>query len=126
MAISIVWDSETTMRHVYEGSWRWDDLYAVLEETTATLEDYEHVVDIIADFSNSSMLPPGPTSHFKHIEGFIKHPRVGKVIAVGTNTIIETFMRIFMRFTRSNDHFLFASTLEEAHDKLNDLDHSGK
>jgi len=120
MAISTIWESETTVRHIYEGSWRWDDLYAVLDETTTVLEDHEYVVDIIADFSNSSMLPPGPTSHFKHIEVFIKHPRVGKVVAVGTNTIIETFARIFMRFTRSNDRFLFAATLEEAHAKLAD------
>ena len=120
MTISIEWESETIIRHVFDGAWKWEDLYASVEEIISALNDQEHTVDIITDFSSSSMVPPGPTSQFKYVEGFLNHPKIGKIILVGANIIIETFMRIFMRFTRSRDRFLFAATLDEAHAKLAD------
>jgi hypothetical protein len=116
MGVTTKWFNEehSAIHHIYEGRWTWEEMYAILDEAVEMLETVDHMVDLIADMQNASLLPSGTVGQFNRIRGLLNHPQVGSVIVVGASRLVQTFAEVFKKVSPNlQQEILFASDLTE-------------
>jgi hypothetical protein len=76
VSIGVVWDNDekSIIRCDFNGKWRWDDLFAALDQIRGMSAAVPHTVDAIIDFTHASYIPTGSIFSF---EG--QHQRVARV-----------------------------------------------
>lgn len=102
------------------GHWTWDDHFNAVQEAYAMISAVPHEVDVIVTGVNNRM--PGGRM-LEHIEALREgRPRnFGVLVLVSNNRLLRTMHDLFTRFYRSTTPLLFAQSLNDA---LNLLDES--
>ena len=122
MPITSIWDNneKTVLRHVYDGSWTWNDFKANLLKSRAMLDGIQHKVDLIIDTRNGKLLPDGGVGSLHTLRGG-NHPNLGKTVLVGSNLFISRLYGAFHRAYSDNEHALaLAPSLEVGRRMISD------
>jgi hypothetical protein len=67
MPITVVWDNDqkTILHYTYTGKWTWAEYEAVVDQAAQLVKDIDYQIDVIADFSETSLLPDQAIHGFK-------------------------------------------------------------
>jgi hypothetical protein len=119
MAIALDWDDEsrTTFLQQFVGSWTWQELYDVWEQTDQIMADVPYEVDFILDFTEGSILPEYFFSNLRVMGNLNAATRVGVRVVVGSSSMLERFWEVFQRAypkAASTFNIQMAGSLEEA------------
>lgn len=127
MPIQAVWDDEsrTTIRYVITGHWTWDEMNAAVAVSNAWLDEVNHKIDFIHDMSRSEGIPPGALSQLKRYIGK-EHPNTGHSVVIGpeksvTNSVARGLLDMVQKLYKRDWGFMFASSLEEARQRLHEV-----
>lgn len=107
MGVNVQWANpeRTIIYFVFERQWSWDDMQDARAEQHAMLAEVPHLVDVIMDFTESSLLPRNPIAHLRGLSTG-RPPNTGIVILVGANVLIQTVARMYGRLY-SGEHLRF-------------------
>ncbi len=117
MGVSTQWDNEekTVIRYVYEGRWTWDEYYPAHQEAREMTKSVEHIVHVIVDVRNSTLLPKGALTHSRSALDN-KPANEGITVIVGANFFIQVMANAARRIDPEPcKRYRFGSTIEEAH-----------
>ena len=66
MPVNVTWgnDAKTFVIFAFEGNWTWEDYYQGRKRGIELGNEVPHVVNLIVDYSKSSMFPRNMLSHF--------------------------------------------------------------
>ncbi|MDX1992404.1 MAG: hypothetical protein SF029_08445 [bacterium] len=118
MGISVSWydQSHQALLFTYQRPWKWHEFDQAVAAMLAALDDSPRTVDLIFDISAAGLPPSGDLSRFKRVSE-INHPRSGKVIFVGGQSLVmnlvDLLIKLYGRAFRPPD-FIFVLSLEEA------------
>lgn len=115
MTISVIWDNpeKTTIRFIFEGKWKLDDLYPVLDEHSTMMSSIDHIVDAIVDMRASPVIPSNVLSIRSRQER--KRPQNNGIsVVVGGGAFVKTIALMYQKLVSTNMSMNFADTLEEA------------
>ncbi len=124
MSIKVDWDNEnkTTILYIFQGSWRWDDLYASIDKANAMIAGVDHEVHAIIDMQDSSFVPTDLLSRIGNFRTRIR-PNAGVHVLVGTNLFIQTVYNMYCKIDpRGGEDFEIVSTLDEARELLANIE----
>jgi hypothetical protein len=117
MPVTVFWEDpeKTVVRYDFQGSWTWDELYAVYYEAIGMEKSVTHRVDVILDMSTSSRIPGNAILHVKNLAE--KQPsNMGISVFVTRNPFIVSMYNMAVRvYGKVAFYFRIAKTLDEAH-----------
>lgn len=97
MAIDLYWDDDelTTLLCVFDGRWKWDELYATLRTIKHITEDVTHEVTAIIDIRKGMSFPGGSPLNLQSLENAKQLLKMGEsgtgvIVIVGANAVIRT------------------------------------
>jgi len=103
----------------FEGRWIWDDYYSQRDTINQKIEQIPHLVNMIVDITNGSLLPQNVLSHTGTAVRKAPH-NLGIIVIVGPNLALRTFFQFFKRMygmfqPNQEKNLHMVATLEEAH-----------
>lgn len=128
MSIKVLWDNpeKTIIRYAYDGRWSLDEFNDAYVEARKLLDTVDHLVDFIIDVRSSPLIPNGVLSRGRNVV-LAPHPNEGRTMIIGASSFVRAMADIFQKIygVRGNRiPFLFATTLEDAHVRLAQREHS--
>ncbi|MEM6283256.1 MAG: hypothetical protein AAF787_13765 [Chloroflexota bacterium] len=127
MTLELTWDNDdhTCLLMTFDQLWSWAEVRRIVRVGAVMLNDGNtHPVDIILDGSRTITLMKSDTHvHTRQILANVRqHPRVGRIVVVGSSAITNSFLMVFLRVAAGsiNEDYLFFGTLEEARQHLTD------
>src|SRR5262245_51796 len=98
MPVNIYWDNEekTIVRMEYVGRWTWEELFTATTQSHTMLDEVAHKVDFIHVWLQSDGMPPSVLVHAKNLIEK-RHPNVGVVVLVWSNTLIKAMWTAFSK-----------------------------
>src|SRR3990172_4939284 len=123
MTIEVNWDSEkhTIVRYVFQKGWSWDEVDPAFKAAAALMDTVDYKVDVIMDFSPSSLLvPKGAFTHAQRALSNPRHPNIATTVVVGSRFVqaITDLARKVARKSANDWDLLFTITLAEAYNAL--------
>lgn len=106
MGIRIEWDDEakTIIRHIYDGIWKLEDYYKLIDENYRQIDSVNHRVDIINDLRNMVGVPPGMATAIRYaarkahsnegINVIVASPKFVQILVDATNKAIGDFTEV--------------------------------
>lgn len=102
------------MLFVFEGRWTWNELADAVSIANLLLGPTQYEVDIIAEMSRSTWVPPRALAHLRRIASRI-HPRTGVLVVVGGPRFLPVLGDMFARLYRHLAHdAFFTDSMKEA------------
>ncbi len=129
MEHSVSWyNPERTIIHVkLVGSWTWQDLHHVTEQSNALQDSVMHGTHVIYDFAQADgSIPEGAISHARRLFDN-EHPNDLLIIVVGVSRFASSLLAMVSRIYKRDSlfgKFRFAETLSEAHVMIAEYDRS--
>jgi hypothetical protein len=67
MSVNVEWDDseQRILRYTYEAGWTWEEYAAAVAEATRLVVKVDGQIDVIGDFSKSTLLPERALSNFR-------------------------------------------------------------
>lgn len=128
MTVTVIWDDDdkTIQRFIYDGMWTWDELYGALSKGHQMLDTVDYPVDSIVDMSGTNFIPSGAMLHLKRVFSIgSAHPNYSGITvfleAEGFIRAVHMMVRDVYPESAQNIDFIFASSLEEAHNIIRSL-----
>lgn len=122
MAITTIWDndSKTIIRHIYEGTWTWDDFYNSMKAASDMVATVNHAVGLIIDLRDSNLIPQGLVTHINRLHSGKPTWTPYLTVLVGANAFVKAlygaFRGITARTSRSTgQQFIMTASIEEAY-----------
>jgi hypothetical protein len=116
MPITVQWDSDekSVVRYTFESKWTWDEYHAAIAQAFDMVKDLPYVVNMILDFSQSTVLPSNALSHFS--SSMKTPPREFDVaVVISKSGFIETLVAVFRRLSsKTGEKLVVRKSLEEA------------
>lgn len=131
MLITVSWDDDAKTRLLVQFGefWTWGDVEEVLKAGGKLLDEDTRGtrIDVIVDGSNTMTLMKSDTHErvgevLARVHG---HPRVNRVVIVGSGAITNSFLSLFLRISTrgvSTGGYEFFSTVAAARDYLSEPD----
>ncbi len=118
MPVQMRWDNEekTILVAAYVGSWTWEEFFAARDQANRQLDEVDHQVDIIHDWSQSGGFPHNIFANAKSLIPKM-HPRTARNVHVGVSPYFMTMWQLFSRLyaaVAGEKKFVFVNTLDEA------------
>jgi hypothetical protein len=116
MPVTVDWYTREQNIVVYQfvHPWTWDDYHAAAKKAWVMINNVQHIVDIILDFSSSHSIPAHAVKHFKR-EATHPHANRGLIIIVGANAFIRAVGKKLVKAYASMAQSLqYAATYDEA------------
>lgn len=124
MSIGVRWGNpaQTIIHLEFKRGWKWQDVYAALQQADDMITSVEHVVHLLIDVRGAGGIPVD----FMTVAGDMfaqgsARPNEGKRVVVGAGTLGRlAYNGLASAFSRQlkNRAFLFASSMDEAQDML--------
>ena len=123
MTIEVNWDSEkhTIVRYVFQKGWSWDEVDPAFKAAAALMDTVDYKVDVIMDFSLSSLLvPKGAFTHAQRALSNPRHRNIATTVVVGSRFVqaITDLARKVARRSADEWELMFTTTLAEAYNVL--------
>ena len=123
MTIEVNWDNEkhTIVRYIFQKGWSWDEVDPAFKIADSLMSSVDHKVDVIMDFSPSSLLvPKGAFTHAQRALSNARHPNLATTVIVGSRFVqaITDLARKVARRSAGDWDLLFTTTLAEAYSML--------
>lgn len=126
MAITVTWDDDeqTRVRCTFQGDWRWEELYAALDEGEKMAMGASRPVDAVIDMTHGSPLPGGAVLNEEARQNASKlanraQPDRGFIAIVGAHPMLKTLFGLFKGlFGKQAEGVFFAESLDDARQKL--------
>lgn len=116
MPITVQWDSEekSVVHYAFEGKWTWDEYHAAIAQAFEMVKDLPYVVNMILDFTQSSVFPSNALSHFS--SSMKTPPREFDVaVVISKSGFVETLVAVFRRLSsKMGEKLVVRKTLDEA------------
>jgi hypothetical protein len=116
MSITVGWDNneKTILIYHYEGKWSWAEYNASISQAEQLLAGRTSPVDVIANFSQSTLLPASALSGFK--KSMDSRPiNFRLAVLVTQGELIPRLVDIFRKvYSKIGDKLVVARTVEEA------------
>jgi hypothetical protein len=98
MTITVDWDdaAKSTVLYKYTGRWNWDEYAAATKRGLELATSVDYVLDVIADFTDTSMMPSNAMSNLRNSW----QQRVGRyhtIVLVTRSTFFDALMSVFKR-----------------------------
>lgn len=117
MGVQVTWDNEahTILHYKMEGRWRWNELYAAVEEGHILNDDPSQEVYAIVNLERSLGIPPSAMTQFGGL-ATLTRPNTKVVIIVGGGGFVSTLIKIFSRIYQGvGVHTCWVATMAEAY-----------
>ncbi|GAB4549906.1 MAG: hypothetical protein OHK0023_15130 [Anaerolineae bacterium] len=120
MSITVQWDDATytVLRYTYTTRWTWADYEAAVTSAGVMVKadaQTNQLVDVIADFSQSAMLPDHALANFRRSLQSQNAIAFGVTVLVTHNQFMRSMIEVFGRLNRQvNNRLRVANSLEEA------------
>jgi hypothetical protein len=120
MHITVQWDDEshTILRYTYTSRWTWADYESAVAKARELLNaeaQPNRLVDVIADFSHSSVLPDHAIANFRRSLQTENAIAFGITVLITGNQFIRTMVEVFGRLNqRTSAKLRTANNLDEA------------
>ena len=123
MTIEVNWDNEkhTIIRYIFQKGWIWDEVDAAFKAADKLMSEVDHKVDVIMDFSPSSLLvPKGAFTHAQRALSNERHANLSTTVIVGSRFVqaIADLARKVARQSQDEWDLVFTTTLAEAYNLL--------
>ena len=131
MTIAVAWDNEkkTIIRYEFQKGWSWDEVDPAFKIADGLMSSVDHKVDVIMDFSPSSLLvPKGALTHAQRALSNPRHDNLASTVIVGSR-FVQAITDLARKVARkSNDEWdlMFTVTLAEAYSVLENRASKGK
>lgn len=122
MGIHVVWDDDekTIIRVDFLDRWRTENILTAIEQIEQMVGDSgtprAHI--ILDATQTATIVAPKATENLRRLLELRKgHPRLGRLVIVGSGTISSSFLITILRLTRSTlgeDDYSIVATLDEA------------
>lgn len=118
MPITASWDDtrQTTIIMRFPLEWTWREVYEITEQIYVMMAGSPGVVDVILEWSEGCVIPPGAIRHTRHLIATRSH-QVGLCVFVNTNTMFHAMWSMFSNLYGtlvSQRRFSFAGSVAEA------------
>lgn len=116
MGITVDWDDpdKTTILYKYTGRWNWDEYAAATRAGLELATSVDYVLDVIADFSATRMLPSNAMSNLRQSW----QQRVGNyrtIVLVTHSSFFDALMSVFKRLNSEIANKIYVvKTVDEA------------
>ena len=90
MTIEVNWDNEkhTIVRYIFQKGWSWDEVDPAFKIADSLMSSVDHKVDVIMDFSPSSLLvPKGAFTHAQRALSNERHTNLATTVIVGSRFV---------------------------------------
>lgn len=118
MPISVTWDDDarTILRYTYSGSWTWTEYdVAIHQAYELSLQANAPLVDVIADFSDSRLLPQNALSGFQRSMNTSESIAFGITVLVGENMFLLRMIDLYRKLNhKTGSRIKTAKHLDEA------------
>ncbi|HRF94297.1 MAG TPA: hypothetical protein PLZ51_03840 [Aggregatilineales bacterium] len=118
MRISVVWDDEdcTILRYTYAQNWTWGDYETAIQHAyTLKTEANIPIVDVIADFSESGVIPKNMISNFQKSLNRPQSIEFGVTVLVTNSLFLLRMIEVYRKINRQGAKKIrTAKTLDEA------------
>src|SRR5262245_39191443 len=102
MGIHASWDNDekTVIHSVDDGTWDWNDAYAVTLQINEMIESVNHKVNLIIGDDSGRMckVPPNAVTHWHTIYRSL-NPNAGLIIVVGANPFVRALINAVVKIT---------------------------
>ncbi|MBC7871523.1 MAG: hypothetical protein H7Y09_11845 [Chitinophagaceae bacterium] len=121
MSVTVQWDDEscTILRYTYMQRWTWADYEAAVvqaHDLVNAIQDRSDAVDVIADFSESTLLPDKALANFRTSLNRNKAISFRVVVIIIPNQFLHRMLDLFGRlYGNVSRNFRTAANLDEAH-----------
>ncbi len=102
MSVSVTWDNDqqTILRFQFAECWEWNDFQAAIQDSQVLLATVGHIVDVIADFQDSRLVPTETLARLAYVGG--PSPiNLGNIVVVGSQAFSMTTLSLFRTYYRS-------------------------
>lgn len=126
MPVSAEWNdnTQTIMRWTFTGKWTWDEYYLCRKSINDDICGVGHVVDLIVDMREGSMLPANAMTHARSAVDSAPD-NIGVTVVVGTNAMLRIFYNMFSKLYNTiaakDTNIRVVATLDDAFDLIGDL-----
>jgi hypothetical protein len=117
MPIELVEINPTTLHLIFQGQWRWEELYDRSKEMQQALDAANHKLHILVDARASGKMPEGALTHLRKLSRD-DHDNLGLVIIVGADTFMQAIASVIGAIYPNFRRYRFVSTMEEAQEIL--------
>jgi hypothetical protein len=124
MSAKIHWLDErhTIILNIYEGKWHWEDAIYCLQQSEILLNEVQHKVAILADFSATTGAPTLNMTLMRDLGShpLIDHPNFSAFYVVGIRMQVSIMLEVFSRIMpRVFSRFHMMPSLEVAISTIN-------
>lgn len=122
MNIEVYWANaeKTILHYIPQKGWAWEDVDSVMVKAYRMMDESDHPVYNIVDFTNKKLLPKNPLVRGKRLAGK-RHPNTALIIFVADNNFFKAMFSVFNRMHPAiNEVVRFANTIETAHTLIED------
>ncbi|MEL6150423.1 MAG: hypothetical protein AAFV33_16460 [Chloroflexota bacterium] len=127
MAVELTWDDagRTRLLMTFDTLWTWAEVRRAVRRGAVMLNDGgTHRVDVILDGSQTVTLMKSDThTQTRQILARVReHPRVGRILVVGSSGITNSFLMVFLKLSanRFSESYTFFATVDNARQHLID------
>jgi hypothetical protein len=122
MPVSVNWGNEAKTFVVFEflGNWTWDEYYQGRKRGIALGNGVPHVVNLLVDYSQSSMFPRNMLSHFG--SSMDHNPKEFDLAVIVTESAFAIAMLNMLSKLRKKSKFRVAKTRVQAETILEDFE----
>jgi hypothetical protein len=115
MPVNVTWgnDAKTYVVFEFDGNWTWDDYYKGRKRGIELANEVTNVVNLIVDYSKSSMFPRNMLSHFG--SSIDHNPKDFDICVIVTQSAFVRALVNALSKYKKNSKFRVAKTNEEAH-----------
>lgn len=119
MKVDVKWhdpEDKTLIYYVFHRGWGWEDVYQALNTAGELIGTVPHVVDVIMDFQEASMLPKDALSKIHWAFKNEKKPNIGITVVIAPNTFLKSLVSMAKRIWGENTEWQleFVKTPDEA------------
>lgn len=117
MSIDVRWDNEekTIVYYTVHKGWNWPDLDAAMDQSHQLMNEVDHPVYSIIDFSGSGLLPKNPLFRGKRLAAK-RHPNTAMAVFVAGNSFFQAMFGVFSRmYPNLTNMTQFTDTPEKAY-----------
>lgn len=118
MSVNVGWDDpeQTILRYTYEAGWTWEEYATAVATATQLVATASGEIDVIGDFSNSTLLPERALSNFR--KSLATSPDTvpfKMVVLIVKNEFISRMLDTFSRmYPSARNKIRSAPSLEDA------------
>jgi hypothetical protein len=118
--VEVKWtnDEQNTIHYHFQRGWGWDDLDNAFKAAWTLMDTVNHKVDVILDFTASTMsVPGGALTHGRRIFSNKPHGNLRMTVLVGNRFIsqLTEMARNFLPKGMDQWDLRFAASVEQAH-----------